>query len=498
MINRYKINHSSIYIIIFISFALSLLVSNHNLTNYDKNILKNNRFSHLMIKNDAERYLGHGALIKKEILEGKNYFKSGRENYTKYLPPRIAAAYYLLLDKDLYDNFVDKKINIGNHKPYLFIQCLIYYLSILFLYQSIKKKFNNRTNFFIVCFLCLEVTIFQYNGSFFSETIFFSIQILLMSLILRENKSLFNFFLIGIFLGLLSLQKQMAIFYIVPVILYFLFPINASIIKKIAFLIIGFYIVQSFLGYHNFQRSGKFYLLTADNKLDLHIDLVSRVISKKENISKINFNINEGKISLKWIDENFIKIDQISLALKLEKNLKVYGIKSKGATFMDVRASIINENDKIKYDNFIALRTIEYLKDNPFIFLKYIIKQSFHIALLNPFHVYSYYNFESGEKYYASDTHDKLIPYRIIYSLTIYLICFFGLIRMINNKNYKMLFFLISSIIYFYGLVSWHGNTRYFVPTLIYLSFFFGLGIDAIIKKTKDHSSNNLNLSKKL
>ena len=165
---------------------------------------------------------------------------------------------------------------------------------------------------------------------------------------------------------------------------------------------------------------------------------------------------------------------------------------------MDVRASIINENDKIKYDNFIALRTIEYLKDNPFIFLKYIIKQSYHIALLNPYHIYSYYNFESGEKYYASDTHDKLIPYRIIYSLTIYLICFFGLIRMINNKNYKMLFFLISSIIYFYGLVSWHGNTRYFVPTLIYLSFFFGLGIDAIIKKTKDHSSNNLNLSKKL
>ena len=75
----------------------------------------------------------------------------------------------------------------------------------------------------------MEVTIFQYNGSFFSETIFFSIQILLMSLILRENKSLFNFFLIGIFLGLLSLQKQMAIFYIVPVILYFLFPIDSDL-----------------------------------------------------------------------------------------------------------------------------------------------------------------------------------------------------------------------------------------------------------------------------
>ena len=25
-------------------------------------------------------------------------------------------------------------------------------------------------------------------------------------------------------------------------------------------------------------------------------------------------------------------------------------------------------------------------------------------------------------------------------------------------------------------MISWHGNTRYFVPTLIYLSFLFGYG----------------------
>jgi hypothetical protein len=28
--------------------------------------------------------------------------------------------------------------------------------------------------------------------------------------------------------------------------------------------------------------------------------------------------------------------------------------------------------------------------------------------------------------------------------------------------------------------LSWHGNTRYFLPILVYLSFFFAFGLDKI------------------
>ena len=106
--------------------------------------------------------------------------------------------------------------------------------------------------------------------------------------------------------------------------------------------------------------------------------------------------------------------------------------------------------------------------------------------MLNPFHIYSDNNFQSGEIYYLSETHDKLVPYRIFYTLILYIICLFGLVSLIQKKNYNILFYLLLSIIYFYGLVSWHGNTRYFMPVVIYLSFFFGFGIDKIINYKKN------------
>ena len=38
-----------------------------------------------------------------------------------------------------------------------------------------------------------------------------------------------------------------------------------------------------FIGYNNLSRSGKFYVMTSDTKLDLHRDLVVKVISKEMN-----------------------------------------------------------------------------------------------------------------------------------------------------------------------------------------------------------------------
>ena len=108
-----------------------------------------------------------------------------------------------------------------------------------------------------------------------------------------------------------------------------------------------------------------------------------------------------------------------------------------------------------------------------------------HIILLNPFHIWSDNNFISGEHYYSTEIHKKLIPYRIIYSLAIYLICLFGFLSLIKKKNYKIMLYLILSILYFFSLVSWHGNTRYFLPVMIYLSFFWGFGLDKILNEKR-------------
>ncbi len=221
-----KRNNLLTYFIILFSFILSIAVSNYNLKNYDKIVSKSDIRYHQMIKTDALRYLGHGAEIKKQLDEGVSFFSTGRENYTKYLPPRLAALYYYVFDINLFNNFEERIVNIGIHHNYLYIQCFIYFLSILFLYFSIREKFDEKIIFFIIVFLCLEPTIFQYHGTFWSESVFFSIQIILLSLILSQRKNYYTFFLIGFVIGVLSLQKQLAIFYIVPCIIFFLFSLK--------------------------------------------------------------------------------------------------------------------------------------------------------------------------------------------------------------------------------------------------------------------------------
>ena len=133
-------------------------------------------------------------------------------------------------------------------------------------------------------------------------------------------------------------------------------------------------------------------------------------------------------------------------------------------------------------DKFFAERTIKLLLDNPWASFKYILNNSLHIALLNPFHIYSDHNFEGGEFYYTTDTHDKLVPVRVIYSILIYAISLVGFFSLIKVREYKLLIIIMLSILYFYAMVSWHGNTRYFVPVLIYVSFLFGYGYNEILQ----------------
>ena len=78
-------------IIILISFIFSIFISNYNLNKYDNFfVVDGEQQNHKMIKYDAYRYMSHGAEIKKEVSDGESFFKSGREHFTKYLPPRLA------------------------------------------------------------------------------------------------------------------------------------------------------------------------------------------------------------------------------------------------------------------------------------------------------------------------------------------------------------------------------------------------------------------------
>ena len=80
------------------------------------------------------------------------------------------------------------------HFPYLIIQCLIYYISLFFLYSIISNKLEKKVCMGIIFFLALEPTIFQYHGTFWTESIFFSIQLIIIGLILNDKVNLKKFF----------------------------------------------------------------------------------------------------------------------------------------------------------------------------------------------------------------------------------------------------------------------------------------------------------------
>ena len=461
----------SILLIILIGFIISTLLTVNNLKKYDKYFDSDNGESyHQMIKSDAMRYLSHANFIKDQLKSGMNFFETGRTHYTKYLPPRILAAYYYFFNIDPINESSVKKINLGIHFPFLLLQSIVYFFSVTLLYLSASKIFNPRICFYLILFLSIEPTINQYHASFWSETFLFSFMILLTSLMINPDLKMRHFLLIGLLLGTISLQKEYTIFYIIPIIIYYLFILKDQRFKNITVLLIGFIIVQSILGFNNLKRSGEFYILSTTTKISLQNYLVSDVIM---NVQKKNLNeyfLKEGEVALRWINRNSIEYNQDSKKLKVRKGLKEY------------RASITHERDLIKFDNFITSRTLNYIIQYPLDFTKHILKKSIHFSLLNPFHIYSDNNYRSSKVYYTSLEHDKFIPYRIFYTLVIYFFCLVGFISMMKKKNYKILFFLIISILSFYLPVSWLGNTRNFVPCLIFISFFFAFGAEKVQK----------------
>ena len=121
-----------------------------------------------------------------------------------------------------------------------------------------------------------------------------------------------------------------------------------------------FILVQSILGFNNYFRSGKFYIMTADSKVNIFNDMVTHVVSKKLGISHRQFVESEGKVVLNWLNENSIPFD----AVKLKSLYSGNGNNYNAPKWLDYRDTI-SEQDKIKFDNFFRQRTVEYIFKYP-------------------------------------------------------------------------------------------------------------------------------------
>ena len=157
--------------------------------------------------------------------------------------------------------------------------------------------------------------------------------------------------------------------------------------------------------------------------------------------------------------------------------------------------SIKNEKDIIKFYEYLNKRQYEIIFENPLITVKQAITRLVHFSVLDPTHNYYYNEYRGQNKkptFIKSEAHKKWISYRIIYTLLIYFVCFFGLIYFLKHKKYQLLLLLTLSIFYYTIILGWMGMTRLFVPNLIYLSFFFGNGLVLLMNLLK---KNNLAIS---
>jgi len=471
--NNSYFTFKKILVLIFLGFIISTVLSNYYIIKYDKYI--DNDYSHAMLKDETLLHWHQGAKIVKDVKKGKNFFLSGDVISSKPLPQRLVAIYSLLSGHEIIDEWEPNvKIKLGGKLPFLIIQSLIYYLALVYLALKIIKIFPIENCFYIVFFLAFEHTIFQYHSSFWTESFYFTLQILILGLLFNNSTKIFDNLFIGILVGVLFLQRSVAIFYLIPIIIYFIFFYKSKSIKPIIASVIGYMLIVFLVGIYNYKKIDVFYFYPIGGKQDIYINLSIPLLSEKEKISEDEMHKKEVQKAYKWLKDNNIKLND--------------GFDLETTHVFNFVSFIENEKSKIKFYDYINKRQFKIVFENPLEATKLAIIRVMHFVVLDPTHNY-YYNEHRGQNkkpvFIKSKTHKNWIPFRIIYTLLIYFVCFFGLIYFFKQKNYQLLLLLILSILYYTILFGWIGMTRLFVPSLIYLSFFFGNGLVLLMNLLK-------------
>ena len=449
-------------LIILIGFSLSCLLSIYSINKFDiYEISSDDEQRHSMIKGVNANHWYKAKDIKDQLSEGKSYFQTGDIYDRNYLPSRIFLIYSYLTGDQLVEDRPDSKIVTNKKKVIFLIFQSILYFSILFFFSlRLLNLFKPLTVLFVVGFLSLEPSLIQWHSSFWSESIFVSFQLLFFAILLKKNLRSKDLIFAGLILGLMFLQRSATIYYIFPILFLLFFLIDDYKLKKISFFLASYLIIILFVGYHNLKRAGVFYIAPTDQKLAIMIYMMPNIMSSVEDIS-----IEESRVKINNQINNFKKKNNFQLS---------------------------NEVDLIKYYKMIQNYSYNYIFRNPIETTKFVIKKSLHTAVLDPVHVSYFHKFEykGKDRYLNSLEHQFWIPIRITYSILIYLIILVGFFSLLkSNKKIFLLTFL--STIYFFLILSWLGNPRYLTPCIVYLSLFFGFGMDRLLANFKQREYNS-------
>ncbi len=442
-------SNKALIIIITLGVTFSILYSLFNLKNFDKNQDFNN---HLMIRGDISFVWQESHEFKEDLLKNHKIIGAGKEYIRTFLPSKILSIFYLIFDEEFYQDYEKKVISLGGKFKFLFFQIIIFYSSLIFFYINLTKYYKDENlSLFTVGFLALDPNIIQWHSTFWTESIFFSLQIILLSQIIKERKSYSNFFIIGILLGITFLQKTVAIFLIFFVVIYLIFNEKEKKILNNLILFVGFVIVLSFLAFDNYKKTGIPYIMPAQTKTAHYVYIAKRIIIENEgNLERLK---NEEEI---WKKDN-----------KYNQN---------------------NFKSKYEYFNFIQGQAIKVMLNNKIQTTKIYLRNSLSHFILNPLQTYYWHKYNDklykNQEFHLSEEAKKYFYIKLFYSLIVYSIIALGLFNIYKNR-FKIDFHLLILvfILYFIFMLGWVGNSRYFMPSLIFLSVFFGNGL-VQLKKT--------------
>ena len=467
MINQRIYSKLSINIIIILSFLFSISLSFHYLSKYDKLIKIENteELIHPMLKSAIGHHWNEADEIITDIKNKKDFFEYGSE-YDEFLPQRVLALYYYIIDKPIYDENRNFETNNGKFL-YLSLKTLLFYLALIYFAHKIIKILPIKNCFFIILFLAIEPTIFQYHSSFWNESLFFPLQILLLTYLFSMPTNLFSNFLTGIILGMMFTISVESFYLFIPILFFQIFKFKKKSPLIIFSCLAGFMLILSIITFHNYKRTGNSFFMYDGAKSALYLYIAPKILSMSEGISGVKAETKMNSKKLQWIKKNKVNISFVDME------------------FRDL-GIIDNEVDRLKYYNYLQYSALDIIVKNPLSTFKFLFKKNLHTLVLNPFFVKNYHKFDTvrgKQAYYKSETHTKEIPYRIVYTVVLYIIMLIGIFDSFKNIDRILIIFIIILTLYPVFILGWMGANRYFVPSLIYLSIFFGNGITSILDK---------------
>lgn len=462
MLKKRILNSKFELILIIFAFSISLFWASFNLNNFDNN--KKNFYGNWynqIAYHDIHAKWFIADNIRNDLKNGKSFFEA-IPTYEKYfLPSVIAGTYYYVINQEM---FIEKSNGqkvpkIDNYKfGLIFFQILLFYFSILIFSLILKKKVNTFIYKIILIFLCLEPSILQWHSTLWTESIFLSLMLLCFAIILSKTDSSLTNFILGILIGLLFLQRSVSVFYIVPVLIYYIIIFRLNI-KPYLFLLLGYLLIIIFMGYNNYNKSGTFYVLSKPHQYYSFYHYFAHIIYA----DKTKITPENAKEILKKKENEWIKKNNLSL-------------------------SILNDYEKIiNYRNKVFT---EVVISNPIFTFKFYLKKIATMAIIHPFWAHNHYFVDKSDpesKYNPKKYYHKYLIYNIYYSLLIYLFVFIGFIlfttKIIKKQIEDFDFFLIFNLIsmtYFISISGFWGNPKYFAPCMISMAFFFAYGIEMI------------------